>query len=120
MGPDSAGRCGPGGENLGRGLEESGPPKLLGPHSAASPDLPALGPSGVTADGAWGLAPWARGKWRAGIAAARNEGLYTPPSEQGTILFPFTGGGVNWGGVAIDPVTDILYVNTSRLAPLVT
>src|SRR5262249_33312842 len=52
--------------------------------------------------------------------AARNEGLYTPPSEQGTLVFPFTGGGVNWGGVAIDPSNDVLYVNTSRLVHLVT
>ena len=72
------------------------------------------------ADDAWGLTPWDRGKCRDRIAAARNEGLYTPPSEQGTILFPFTGGGINWGGVAIDPATDIVYVNTSRLVHLIT
>ena len=35
-------------------------------------------------------------------------------------MFPFTGGGINWGGVAIDPATDIVYVNTSRLAHLIT
>jgi quinoprotein glucose dehydrogenase len=63
---------------------------------------------------------WDRGKCRERIAAARNEGLYTPPSEQGTILFPFTGGGINWGGVAIDPATDVVYANTTRLAHLIT
>ena len=45
--------------------------------------------------------------------AARNEGLYTPPSTQGTLIFPMTGGGVNWGGAAFDPVNQILYANTS-------
>src|SRR4029077_20692855 len=45
---------------------------------------------------------------------ARNEGLYTPPSTQGTVIFPFTGGGVNWGGGAFDPVNQILYANTTR------
>ena len=44
----------------------------------------------------------------------RNEGLYTPPSTQGTLIFPMTGGGVNWGGAAFDPVNQILYANTSR------
>ena len=83
-------------------------------------DLPLLAPSRLSADDAWGLTPWDRGKCRDRIAAARNEGLYTPPSEQGTILFPFTGGGINWGGVAIDPATDIVYVNTSRLVHVVT
>ena len=46
------------------------------------------------------------------IASARNEGLYTPPSTQGTVVFPMTGGGVNWGGAAFDPVNQILYANT--------
>jgi quinoprotein glucose dehydrogenase len=53
------------------------------------------------------------------IVGARNEGLYTPPSTKGTVLFPFTGGGVNWGGVAFDPVGQILYANTSYAVHLV-
>ena len=47
------------------------------------------------------------------LAAARNDGLYTPPSTQGTLIFPMTGGGVNWGGAAFDPVNQILYANTT-------
>ena len=43
----------------------------------------------------------------------RNDGLYTPPSTRGTLEFPMTGGGVNWGGAAFDPVNQILYANTS-------
>ena len=49
----------------------------------------------------------------------RNEGLYTPPSTQGTLIFPMTGGGVNWGGAAFDPVNQILYANTSRAVHIV-
>src|SRR5258708_2340861 len=47
------------------------------------------------------------------LEGLRNDGLYTPPSTQGTLEFPFTGGGVNWGGAAFDPVNQILYANTS-------
>lgn len=47
------------------------------------------------------------------LRSARNNGLYTPPSTQGTIIFPMTGGGVNWGGAAFDPIHQILYANTS-------
>lgn len=47
------------------------------------------------------------------LEGLRNEGLYTPPSTQGTLEFPMTGGGVNWGGAAFDPVNQILYANTS-------
>jgi quinoprotein glucose dehydrogenase len=50
---------------------------------------------------------------------ARNEGLYTPPSTQGTMIFPMTGGGVNWGGAAFDPVNQILYANISRAVHIV-
>jgi quinoprotein glucose dehydrogenase len=53
------------------------------------------------------------------LTSARNEGLYTPPSTQGTLLFPFTGGGVNWGGAAFDPVNQILYANTTRAVQIV-
>src|ERR1700744_2952634 len=53
------------------------------------------------------------------IAAARNGGLFTPPSAQGTLIYRMTGGGVNWGGAAFDPVNQILYVNTSRAIHIV-
>ncbi|WP_316194707.1 pyrroloquinoline quinone-dependent dehydrogenase [Bradyrhizobium sp. SZCCHNRI3052] len=53
------------------------------------------------------------------LAPLRNEGLYTPPTIQGTLLFPMTGGGVNWGGAAFDPVHQILYANVSRAIHIV-
>ncbi len=53
------------------------------------------------------------------LAPLRNEGLYTPPTTQGTLLFPMTGGGVNWGGAAFDPVHQILYANVSRAIHIV-
>jgi quinoprotein glucose dehydrogenase len=49
----------------------------------------------------------------------RYEGLYTPPSVEGTFLFPATAGGNNWGGAAIDPRTGILYVNTSQVVQVI-
>ncbi|MBU1359255.1 MAG: pyrroloquinoline quinone-dependent dehydrogenase [Gammaproteobacteria bacterium] len=81
--------------------------------------MPALVPSELKAQDAFGFTFFDRGACRDRIAALRNEGLYTPPSTQGTVLFPSTGGGVNWGGVAIDP-NDVVYVNTSRFAHAVT
>ncbi|SFS10331.1 quinoprotein glucose dehydrogenase [Granulicella pectinivorans] len=50
------------------------------------------------------------------FAALRNEGLYTPPSLRGSVLFPGNLGGVNWGSAALDPATGILYANTNRSA----
>jgi quinoprotein glucose dehydrogenase len=53
------------------------------------------------------------------LSGLRNEGLFTPPSTQGTLLYPMTGGGVNWGGAAFDPVNQILYANVSRAVHIV-
>jgi len=53
------------------------------------------------------------------LSPLRNEGLFTPPSTQGTVIYPMTGGGVNWGGAAFDPVNQILYANTSHALHIV-
>jgi quinoprotein glucose dehydrogenase len=86
----------------------------LSPTQPFPTHIPALVPQKLSADDAYGWTPWDEGACRDAIAASRSEGLYTPPSEQGTILFPMTGGGVNWGGISFDPVNQILFANTSR------
>jgi quinoprotein glucose dehydrogenase len=53
------------------------------------------------------------------LSKARYDGLYTPPSMQGTLIYPMTGGGVNWGSAAYDPVHQILYANTINAIHLV-
>lgn len=49
------------------------------------------------------------------FAGMRNEGLFTPPSLQGTLAMPGTRGGAEWGGAAFDPETGILYVNANEI-----
>lgn len=81
------------------------------------PTSPApLGPERLTPDEAWGLTPWDRNACRQSIAALRNEGIFTPPSFHGTIIFPGLIGGANWSGVAADPQHGLLLVPTNRLA----
>jgi quinoprotein glucose dehydrogenase len=53
------------------------------------------------------------------FAGLRAEGLFTPPSRQGTLFHPFTGGGANWGGAAYDPRRNLLIINMSSLAHVV-
>ncbi len=79
-----------------------------------------LAPTHIAPEDAFGLTFWDRGACRKLIAGARHDGLYTPPSEQGTILYPFTGGGTNWGGLAFDSAHDVVYVNTSSAMHLLT
>jgi len=47
-------------------------------------------------------------------------GIFTPPSERGTIQVPGTVGGASWSGAAVDPETNLLYVPTVRIPMLIT
>jgi quinoprotein glucose dehydrogenase len=92
----------------------------LSPTQPFPTHVPALLPQRISADDVFGLIPFRdRALCRAQVEAARNDGLYTPPSTRGTLVFPMTGGGVNWGGAAFDPVNQILYANTSRAIHLI-
>lgn len=93
--------------------------EVLSPTQTFPVDLPALVPQTLKVGDGFGLEPAGRAECRRRIAALRNDGLYTPPSLQGSVVYPFTGGGVNWGGVAIDPA-GVVYVNTSRAVHVVT
>ncbi len=42
-------------------------------------------------------------------------GFLTPPSLEGTIVFPGFDGGAEWGGAAFDPDTGLLYVNSNEM-----
>jgi quinoprotein glucose dehydrogenase len=79
-----------------------------------------LSPIRARPDDAFGLTFWDRGACHDKIAKARAGAIYTPPSLQGTILYPFTGGGSNWGGLAFDSTRDVVYVNTTSAMHLVT
>jgi quinoprotein glucose dehydrogenase len=94
--------------------------EALSPTQPFPADLPPLGPDRITPDQAWGLTPWDRGACAKAIASARGEGRFTPPSLQGTLIMPFTGGGVNWGGLAVDGGKAMVFVNSSNLVHRVT
>jgi len=42
-------------------------------------------------------------------------GRFTPPSREGTIIFPGVDGGAEWGGAAFDPETALLFVNSNEM-----
>lgn len=46
----------------------------------------------------------------------RSAGQFTPPSHDGTIVFPGFDGGGEWGGQAFDPETGLYYVNSNEMA----
>jgi len=104
-------------------IEERPVPKSDIPGEDSWPTQPAstisIVPEKLTPEDAWGKDEQER-QWCADkIKAARAGEIYTPPSLQGTLVFPSNVGGVNWGSAAFDLKRHLLFVNTNRLPILV-
>jgi quinoprotein glucose dehydrogenase len=80
--------------------------------------LPALTRQKFTSDDAFGIIGFDRWKCQRQFRNIRNEGLFTPPSLRGSVQTPGRAGGGEWGGVAIDPATNRLIVNTNSLVEI--
>ncbi|MEM8768572.1 MAG: PQQ-binding-like beta-propeller repeat protein [Pseudomonadota bacterium] len=64
----------------------------------------------------FGITPFDQMACRAAFHELRWEGTMTPPSTEGTILYPGPAGGMNWGSVAVDEGRQLLVVNNTHLA----
>ena len=80
----------------------------------------ALAPQALKPEEAFGLTEADRNACREQIAAYRNDGVFTPPSLQGTLVYPGDVGGMNWSGMSFDPQHSLLITNTNRLPRIVT
>lgn len=74
----------------------------------------------VTPQDAWGLTFYDRGKCRDLISRYRSEGIFTPPSLQGTIQSPGFAGGVNWGSTAFDSERQLVIAAVNHVPMVVT
>jgi quinoprotein glucose dehydrogenase len=79
------------------------------------PAVPILVRHELSAEDAFGITPWDRGACRDTIESLRFDGMYTPPSEQGSIMYPGNAGGSNWGGIAVDADRQIALVRSTNL-----
>lgn len=106
-------------------VEERPVPATDVPGEVLSPTQPfpthpkPLHPARLAAEDAWGFTPWDRRACSQRISGLRSEGIFTPPSLRGSIQYPGPAGGANWGGVAIDPDAQVLYVNQMRIPTIV-
>lgn len=73
----------------------------------------------LTPDSAFGISDEERNYCRRSIAQLRNEGIFTPPSLQGTLIWPGFWGGINWDGMAWDSERQLLITTVKRLAVVV-
>jgi len=74
----------------------------------------------ITPQDAWGITPAEREQCRERIKALRSDGIFTPPSLQGSLMYPGNIGGMHWGGTSFDPQRGLLITNTNRLAVVIT
>src|SRR5271170_6486402 len=102
-------------------VEERPVPQTDVPGEVTSPTQPfplappSLSPQKLSADDAWGITPEDREVCRALVKSLRNDGLFTPPSVQGSLTAPGNVGGMNWSGYAYDPQHGLLLVNTNNV-----
>lgn len=109
------------GESLWEITEQPVPPSQIpGEHTAATQPKPIappqlLNPFLMPGD-AWGLTPLDRASCERQLAALHNLGLFTPTSEELTLMYPGSLGGPNWGGGALLEESGILLVNINNVA----
>lgn len=93
--------------------------EVLSPTQPFPVITPPVVPNRANPDDAFGITLWDKMACSNQIASLRQEGLYTPPSLEGTFAYPFSGGGANWGSTAFDPTRNLLVVNMSNMGSFV-
>jgi quinoprotein glucose dehydrogenase len=91
------------------------PGELTSPTQPFPVAPPPLARQKISSEEAWGPTPEDREICRNWIRGLRNEGIFTPPSIQGTLAVPGNLGGMTWSGYAFDPQHSLLVVNTNNL-----
>jgi quinoprotein glucose dehydrogenase len=105
-------------------IEERPVPQSKVPGEQSSPTQPfpkydVLAPQKFSAADAWGITPQDQAWCKSRLEGLDSQGLFTPPSLKGTIIFPGNVGGVNWGSSAYEPTRGLLIVASDRLSTIV-
>jgi quinoprotein glucose dehydrogenase len=103
-------------------VDEEAVPKSDIPGEESWPTQPnshiALVPEEISPEDAWGKDSQERQWCEEKMKAARSGVIFTPPSLEGTLVFPGNVGGANWGSSAYDPQRHLLFADTNRLIML--
>ena len=92
--------------------EQSAPQGTIeGDYAAATQPVSALSfrPPTLKASDMWGASAIDQMVCRIRFQSLRYEGIYTPPSVQGTLVYPGNFGVFNWGGIAVDPERQVMF-----------
>lgn len=85
------------------------------PTQPFSVEMPSIGNETLTEADMWGATPFDQLLCRIDFVGSEYQGLFTPPGMSKTLQYPGSLGGMNWGSVAVDPQTNIMYVNDMRI-----
>lgn len=91
-------------------------PERLSPTQPFVTDFPNLLKPDLTEADMWGMTPFDQLWCRIQFRQASYAGVYTPPTvDRPWIQFPGYNGGSDWGGIAVDPVRNILVANYNNM-----
>ncbi len=96
--------------------QDGAPGELLAPTQPYPTHPGPLHPSELSEANMFGFTPIDRKSCREEFARYRYDGPFTPPTLEGSIQMPATLGGMNWGGVALDPESGLMIANQSHFA----
>jgi len=95
------------------------PGEILSPTQPLPSHIEALHPTQLEPEDAFGFTFWDRRACAEEIARYRYDGMFTPPSLEGSLQYPQNAGGINWGSVSIDPDRGLLFTNMMRMAAVI-
>jgi len=89
-----------------------------GDHSAATQPKSALSydPPRLAGRDMWGATMFDQLACRIAFHRLRYNGRFTPPSTEGSLIYPGNFGVFNWGGVAVDPRRQVAFTTPAYLA----
>lgn len=85
------------------------------PTQPFSVGMPAIGADDLKESDMWGATPFDQLLCRIHFKSKRYTGLFTPPGTDASLNLPGSLGGMNWGGLSLDPVNQLLFINDMRV-----
>ncbi|MDH0681287.1 membrane-bound PQQ-dependent dehydrogenase, glucose/quinate/shikimate family [Achromobacter animicus] len=91
------------------------PGETYSPTQPFSVGMPSIGANDMKESDMWGATPFDQLLCRIHFKSKRYTGLFTPPGTDPSLNLPGSLGGMNWGGISIDPVNGYLFINDMRV-----
>jgi len=85
------------------------------PTQPFSVGMPVIGADTMKESDMWGATPFDQLLCRIKFKSMRYDGLFTAPGTDPSLNLPGSLGGMNWGGLSVDPTAGYIFVNDMRV-----